>query len=367
MIIVRYLIRETVKTQLAVLFVLFLIFFSQKFIRILASATDGGIPSAEILSLVALYMPSMATLMLPLSLYVAILITFGRLYAESEITVMNATGMGNKFLIYAALCLALITGSLAAFNALWLSPWATTQENRLLEEIESDSGLNLLVEGQMQSTPNGQAVIFVDDITNNGGLRKIFIAQPLSKDNLLPNVVVADQGSVTELADGRQLLKLKEGVRYEGIPSQLNYSVTEYQNYQVLIGQREVKQRYGGLETDSTLDLWRKSANSRYANAELQWRISMILSVPLMTLIVLPLSAVNPRSGRFAKLLPAVVVYLAYFLSISAAKTAIENGSLPPEIGLWSINIIVLLIGILLLNWDSLTMRQFKHRLRGAN
>ncbi len=66
-------------------------------------------------------MPSMALLMLPLSLYIGILLTFGRLYAESEITVMNATGIGNKFLIQAALWLAVITGSFAAFNSLWLS------------------------------------------------------------------------------------------------------------------------------------------------------------------------------------------------------------------------------------------------------
>lgn len=52
--------------------------------------------------------------MLPLSLYIGILLTFGRLYAESEITVMNATGIGNKFLIRAALYLALITASVAA-------------------------------------------------------------------------------------------------------------------------------------------------------------------------------------------------------------------------------------------------------------
>ncbi len=82
MIIVRYLIKETVKSQLAVLFVLFLVFFSQKFIRVLANASDGSIPSNEILTLVGLYMPSMAMLMLPLSIFIGILLTFGRLYAR---------------------------------------------------------------------------------------------------------------------------------------------------------------------------------------------------------------------------------------------------------------------------------------------
>ena len=51
MIIVRYLIRETIKSQLAIFFVLFLVFLSQKFISILAQASDGDIPASLILTL----------------------------------------------------------------------------------------------------------------------------------------------------------------------------------------------------------------------------------------------------------------------------------------------------------------------------
>lgn len=97
MIIVRYLIRETIKSQLAIFFVLFLIFLSQRFISVLADASNGDIPARLIMTVVGLNMPAMGLLMLPLSLYIGILLTFGRLYAESEITVMNATGIGINF------------------------------------------------------------------------------------------------------------------------------------------------------------------------------------------------------------------------------------------------------------------------------
>lgn len=363
MIIVRYLIRETVKTQIAVLFVLFLVFFSQKFIRVLANATEGAIPGSEVLTLVGLYMPSMAMLMLPLSLFIGILITFGRLYAESEITVMNATGMGNKFLIQAALYLALLTGGIAAFNALWLTPIANNKETKVLERLEADTGLELLVKGQIQATPNGQAVVFIDDITDKGQrLHQVFIAQPMPVGTMRPNVVVAEYGIVSQLPDGKQMLSLNNGVRYEGIPTLLDYTVTEYENYDVLIGQRKVREKHRDWDAVPTLELW--GEKSLRARAELQWRISLVLCIPLMTMIVLPLSEVNPRQGRFAKLFPAVLIYLAYFLSISAAKSAVEEGTLTPEIGLWSVNAIALLVAIALLSWDSLFMRKIKYRLR---
>ncbi|KLV02238.1 lipopolysaccharide ABC transporter permease [Photobacterium aquae] len=363
MIIVRYLTRETLKSQFAVLFVLFLVFISQKFIRILASATEGSIPSDLIVTLMGLYMPSMALLMLPLSLYIGILLTFGRLYAESEITVMNATGIGNKFLIQAALCLAIITGTIAAFNALWLAPWSVEQETQVMEKVEADSGLDLLVKGQFQAAPDGKGVVFVNDITDNGTrLHKVFVAQLAAKDALRPSVMVADRGFVSELPDGRQILDLKDGTRYEGVPTRLDYSITDFDGYQALIGQRAVREKSRDWDALPTLELMKRPELA--AKAEFQWRVSLVLCIPILTMVVVPLSAVNPRQGRFAKLVPAVLIYLAYFLAISAAKSAVEDGGMPSAIGLWSINIVTFIIAVGLNSWDTLPMRKLREKMR---
>ena len=85
MIIIRYLVRETLKSQLAILFILLLIFFCQKLVRILGAAVDGDIPANLVLSLLGLGVPEMAQLILPLSLFLGLLMTLGKLYTESEI------------------------------------------------------------------------------------------------------------------------------------------------------------------------------------------------------------------------------------------------------------------------------------------
>lgn len=361
MIIVRYLIRETIKTQFAVFLILFLIFLSQEFIRVLSNASDGDVPARLILTLVGLNMPTMGMLMLPLSLYLGILLTFGRLYAESEITVMNATGIGNKFLIQAALSLAVITGALAAFNSLWLSSWSQQQITQIFSEIESDNSIDLLQKGQFQASPDGSAVVFVDDIENKE-LKNVFIAQLIPRDSIRPSVMFADTGKMQELSDGRQVLTLYDGKRYEGIPTRLDYMITDYKEYEALIGQRAATQRSLSLMATPTLDLI--NSDDKRSQAELQWRISLIVCIPLLTMIVIPLSAVNPRQGRFAKMAPAVLIYLTYFLLLSSGKSAIEEGSLPASIGLWSINGVTLLLGILLNSMDSTFVRQLKENFR---
>ena len=71
-------------------------------------------------------------------LFIAILLTFGRLYAESEITVMRACGVGQRILVRVALILSLFTAGLAAYNALWLSPWAIQKQAAIVEDAKAN-------------------------------------------------------------------------------------------------------------------------------------------------------------------------------------------------------------------------------------
>jgi lipopolysaccharide export system permease protein len=337
------LIKETVKSQLAIFFILFMVFLSQKFIAILADASDGEIPAKLIFTLVSLNMPEMGLLMLPLSLFIGILTTYGRLYAESEITVMKATGIGNRFLIRASLYLAVITMVLSGVNSLWLAPWSENQEAQVKNRLAHESSVDLLQQGRFQATPDGSSVVFIDAIDNKQ-LKNVFVAQIQPKNSALPSVMFADSGDVKQLSDGRQIITLYDGTRYEGVPTSVEYMISEYEQYDGLIGQTQVENKKASWTQMPTLDLMKLS--SLKAQAELHWRIALVVCVPLLTMLVVPLSAVNPRQGRFAKLGPAILAYLTYFLALSAGKSAIESGSIAPEIGLWPIHGMLLLMAI---------------------
>ncbi|WP_428772892.1 LPS export ABC transporter permease LptF [Vibrio sp.] len=361
MIIVRYLIRETLKSQFAIFFILFLVFLSQRLIRVLADASDGEIPAGLVMNFVALSMPYMGLLMLPLSLFLGILLTFSRLYAESEITVMNATGIGNKFLVRAALYLAVITGTAAAFNAFWLAPWSQDRITALQEQVQAENNVDLLKKGHFQGTPDGASVAFIDDIEDKK-LKHIFIAQMRPRDSVLPSVSYSQSGEVVELSDGRQIIRMNDGVRYEAIPTRLDYMVTRFNQYEGIIGQREVRQKGRDWEALPTQELMGNTDPK--AQAELQWRISLVICIPLLTMLVVPLSAVNPRQGRFAKMGPAILIYLTYFLAISATKSALEDGSIPAFIGLWPINLGLLITALVVNSMDSIPVRRLKDKIR---
>lgn len=345
MILTKYLIKETLKSQLAILFILLVIFLAQQLVRVLGSAVNGNVPVDVILPLLGLGMPTMAQLMLPLSLFLALLLTLGRLYSESEITVMQACGIGTNALVKVGLILSIVTAAIAAYNSLYLTPWALKKQVEVVENAKANPSASAITPGQFISSNNGNFVLFVDKVKGDQ-LSDIYLFQTRQVGKVKPSVIVAEQGNFSTAKDGSQTLALKNGERFEGSAVLPEFRVTHFQDYLAFLAFNPAKAEEADLDMqDSNALLKNSSAN---AKAELQWRISLFLAVPLMMLIAIPLSKVNPRQGRFAKIIPALLLYLIYFLLQSSLKTAGINGKIESHYWMILVNILFLLLGIIL-------------------
>ncbi len=306
MIIIRYLVRETLKSQLAILFILLLIFFCQKLVRILGAAVDGDIPTNLVLSLLGLGIPEMAQLILPLSLFLGLLMTLGKLYTESEITVMHACGLSKAVLIKAAMILALFTGAVAAVNVMWAGPWSSRHQDEVLAEAKANPGMAALAQGQFQQASDGNAVMFIESVNGNR-FHDVFLAQLRPKGNARPSVVVADSGELSQQKDGSQVVTLNKGTRFEGTAMLRDFRITDFNNYQAIIGHQAVSADPDDTEQMDMRTLWKTHTDR--ARAELHWRFTLVATVFIMALMVVPLSVVNPRQGRVLSMLPAMLLY----------------------------------------------------------
>ncbi len=140
---------------------------------------------------------------------------------------------------------------------------------------------------------------------------------------------------------------LTDGKRYETDGTTPALNLTEFDGYSVQIREQEIEHQRRKLEAVPTNQLL--AINTPESIAQWQWRLAIPLSIPLLTLLAVPLSVVNPRQGKFAKLVPAISLYLGYFILLNAAKFAVEDGKIPPSIGLWWIHLSALFIGGLLI------------------
>src|SRR5690554_619478 len=191
--------RETFKSQIAVLVVLMTIFVSQKFVRVLADASAGEIPSDTVIQLLGLNLPALAALILPLSLFLGILLAHGRIYADNEMTVLHACGVSEWYVTRVTLVLSLLLAFGTGLLTLYLVPWSLEQERQVEEKARSETGLSVIMPGRFQQASNQKAVIYVQGLTEQGDLDEVFVAQSLRDENnqvIGGSVVMADLGSV---------------------------------------------------------------------------------------------------------------------------------------------------------------------------
>lgn len=344
MILLRYLMRETFKSQVGILFVLLLIFVSQKFIRILAEAINGVIPPDLVLTLLYLNLPSLGILMLPISFFLAVLFAHGRLHSDSEMVAMTSCGYSPNSVLKATLLLSFLTFAFSAYNSFYLAPTAEDKMISVLENAESDAGTATLIEGRFHKTSDTGGVVYVEKYREGKNLESIFAAHWPKERDRVPSVVTALTGKITDKKDGTWLT-LFNGQRYAGKVGQSEFDNSQFSRYEVHIADREVKNKRRGVDALPTSVLM--ASKEIKQKAELQWRIATPLSILLITFMAVPLARVNPRQGQYSKLLPALSIYLTYFLLLSTAKSLIEEGSLP-IVCIWLVQIVFFIIGIIL-------------------
>ena len=361
MIIRRYLIKETMKTQGAILFILLLIFFSQKLIKILSSAIDGSIPRDLIMPLLVLGVSNMADLILPLSLFLGVLVTFGRFYSDSEMVAMHACGVKRRLNYQVVFLLCVMTCTLTALNSLWFGPWSSVKQDQLVENAKINPSLAGLLAGQFQQTPDGNSVIYIGNVDNNK-LDNVFIAQINPRNNQRPSIIIANKGKTEEDADGNQIITLEDANRYEGTVQLKDFRISNFHNYLGIIKPKELDTSVYDDKADvQQLGLLELQQNpTAKAQAELYWRLTLIISVPLMAFLVIPLSVSNPRQGRLAQILPALLLYLVYFLISSSIRANAGKGRLDPALWFYLINMGYFILALILNCWDNLFMRKLR-------
>jgi lipopolysaccharide export system permease protein len=365
LIVFRYLSRELLLTSGAVSAVLLVIIMSGRFIKYLAQAAEGRLDHTVLFLIMAYKLPSFFQLILPLGLFLGVLLAYGRLYLDSEMTVLSAAGVSQQRLTAYTLVSAAGVACLVAWLSLSLAPQGATEVAKILNQQAAMTEFDTLDAGRFQAIRSGTRVTYTEKLSEDRSqLSGVFISDKRlsaagDKERAIA-LLVAEKGHQEIQADGSHYLVLENGYRYDGNPGQADYRKIHYDTYGVLLPKPEVSEDIGEREAVPTLDLF--TSKDRVEQAELQWRLSIPLLVFIVTLLAVPLSRVNPRQGRFLKLLPAILIYMTYLALLIAARGALDKGKIPPQLGLWWVHGVFLVLGLLLLYWEPIRLKWASRR-----
>ncbi len=352
LILFRYLTREVLLTMSAVAGILLLVIMGSRFIRYFAEAAEGDFPVTILGNLMLFHLPGFMELVLPLAFFLGILLAYGQLYMNSEITVMVACGISPLKLLNITLLPSMVVAVLVGICSIWLTPWGSMLTEEIIQEQRSRLDTSVLTPGRFQEFGEGRTA-YISGFSRDGKkMEDVFVHELGNRGENVPNYVTrADQG-YQEIRDetGSRFLVLESGDRFGVTPGEHRAEHLSFERYIMRLGLSGDRRELDAMEYQNTAALWQNGGPA--AMAQWQWRVGLPLMVFVLGLMAQPLSRVNPRQGRFAKLLPAVFLYVAYLSLLLAAIDAIGSGALPAALGVWPIHGAFLTLGLVLL-WHS--------------
>jgi lipopolysaccharide export system permease protein len=345
----RYVLREVVQTWLAVTGVLVAILVSNQLSRVLGQAADNQYGRHLVFDLIALGAIMNLSVIVPVGLLLAVVLTLGRLYHDSEMAALQACGFAPVRLLVPLFCFA----SVIAVGLAWLVfvqvPQADSQVQLLRQSALKEAQFGQLDAGRFRSFSGGDAVFYAERVDQEGVLHNVFV-QRESAGRI--EVALADTATYSKAAlNGMHLVTLFNGRRYEGVPGRDDFRVIEFREHGIPIATPSDVAGTKDPDTKPTRELLGSHDPSDVA--QLQFRTSTPLMALVLTLIAVPLSRLRPRQGRYTHVGFAIVVYFVYSNLLSAAKVWIEKGDLAPAIGVWWVHLAALALGFYLVSREA--------------
>lgn len=336
-IIERYFLRDVLRALFAVLLVLLLILLSNKLTRFLKNAATGEWPTDVVVPMLGLSAVGSLTLIMPIAIFLAVILAVGRFYKENEMTVITGCGISQLQLYrplgFIAVVLAIVMGIMGFF----VVPDTKRAAAFLEDQAAQTSEITGISPGRFQASGDGRRVIYVEQVDEETETVKRIFVHSRSKSGEQTLLVAATAYQYIEEGTGDTLIMLNDGSRYTGSPGNTGFRATDFKLHWIRTAEGEQGSVRMEYETKPTMLLF--ATDTPFDSAEFHWRLAMMISPFLFTLIGLPLGRIKQREGRYGRIMVGVLVYLIYFELLQVGQVLLEKEAVPGWVGLWWVHL----------------------------
>ena len=348
MIFQRALRRELFSTAGAVFTTLFSITLTVMLIKILGQAAGGKVASEDVIALIGFAALNYMPIILILTTFISVLLVVTRSYQDAEMVVWFTSGVSLSKWVPSVLRFGGPIVLLTALLSFYATPWANRSSAEYRDRYEKRADIAKVSPGKFQESASADRVFFVEGVTGDAmKVRNIFVNTQRAGRN---SIVVAKEGHIEFDNNGDKFLVMDKGRRYESAPDGIDFQVMEFERYGVLVDSNaKSPQTDRSARSMTTRELL--ANRDGYNMAELMWRISLPLMCLLLMLLAIPLGFVNPRGGRSANLIIALLLCIFYSNMVSLLQASVAQSRLSLGVAWWPVHAVAILIILLLFGW----------------
>ena len=303
-----------------------------------------GVPVAEVLWLLALAMPAVLPLLLPVSLLLAVLLAFGRLSSDSEITALRACGIGLGRNLRPVMVLSVAVLAVTAVVSLWAEPRATHALRAALYRTIKNRVSVTAQAGTFTELCEG-ITLYAEGLDNESStLRGLFLY--VNRPPARALWILARSGTV-RAEQGGLLLDLVSGEIHQHPGRGAPYRRLFFDEYRVTVPLPSVTGEDPEVEEMATGEVFKKAAShqtdkaTRLAKLELHRRLALPASCLVFGLLGAVLGLHHTRAGRSRSITVCLVVLVVYYVLLTGGRALGDRERLAPWLAMWLPNFLL--------------------------
>jgi len=325
---------EVLKSTAGVLLIFFFLVVSSRFVGYFEQASEGLIDPNLIYKIVILRFPDFITLLLPLSFFLGVVITMSRLYSDREIYGFFTGGLSEIDFLKYLLPQSLLFFFLTLLLSIYVAPYTKELSKEMISLDSLQEQFESIKPNQVFPLKNNEGFVFIKDKQES-----VFneVVLYISNEDY-SSIVVAEQLSYDDL-NSIMNLNFKNGSMYQGLFEEGSSVVSTFKNLKIPVSTEE--NSVAGLSFARLFDY-----SARSTKSQMQWNISIPITIFILLIIGINLSKVEPRQGRLSVLLPAIFVYILYLSLLILARESFDNNSAITQNYIWFVHFIFFIFSI---------------------
>ncbi len=330
MILRRYVLRTVMRPFFGILLFLVALYVAWGASKLIRAGGAISMTPGEFATVIALQSQVALEVLVPFSLFLAIITGLGQLATTQEALAIRANGGGDRMLFSSVAGVGLMAMILIGVESIWLRPQAYQQIYAIDAAIDQDTDFQRIEGGEFyisQTTEGEQGgrVIFADR-REDDTLYQVFVARTVNGRN---EFIFAQDATQQVADDGQRQMDFNQGYLYQLVEqgdASRDWHLA-FNEMHLMLGPQDDPDPGNRRKSTSTEEL--SYSNVPYQVAEFQGRLAAPLTTLLLALLAIPLSRHAPRTGRYARLIFAVVFMIVYYNLTSLARTWMELGIMP--------------------------------------
>lgn len=341
--------------------------------QVVGAIAAGRVDPWEGFALIGLLFPGLVPYVLPMGMLTGVLMAFGRMGAQHELTAMKASGVSLTRIAAPALTLAAVLAIVAAWMNLEVATRSNDEYRRILMGSVKDNPASLITPGEINRKYKG---LVIQAREREGAILRDLWIWRLDAQGRLFETIHTNEGRLTkvEKPDGSTALRLvataaqvetrragDDTFKYPSVIKEAGQAPIEFPVSEVFKDGSGYEKKLRWHTTAELLDLMEKgwqvppdATPARMAEAKMLPRTQLMAhlasacSIFTLALLAVPLAVRVGRAETFVNAAIALVVALSYYI-LSSAAAWVKNPAFRPDLLIWLPNLIVISAAVLLL------------------